>query len=91
MKKKRIDPHKPLTDAEWNSLGGPVMHGLEGLPKELQKAVRNTNAGGRPRSENPKQIITVRLDPHIVSALRAKGKGWQTRLNAFLSHNVGRI
>lgn len=91
MKKKKNDPHKPLTDEEWNSLGGPVMQGLDGLPKELRQAVLNTNLGGRPRSKNPKKLITVRLDPHIVTALRAKGRGWQTRLNAFLSNNVGLI
>jgi uncharacterized protein (DUF4415 family) len=91
MTKKEIDPHKPLTDAEWAALSGPVMHGLDGLPKVAKKAVLNTNFGGRPRSKNPKKIITVRLDPHIVEALRAKGKGWQTRLNAFLNSNVGLI
>ena len=39
---------------------------------------------GRPFSSNPKTAISVRLDSDVVAALKAGGKGWQTRLNATL-------
>lgn len=78
--KNRIDPHKPLTDAEWDAMG-PWMHGIDGLPKEIQAAIRRM---GRPKLESPKQKVTVRLDADLVSALRATGPGWQTRANAML-------
>lgn len=88
MKKKptkRIDLHKPLTDKEWDSMG-PTMYGLEGLPKEAQSAVRRFI--GRPRVEHPKEKVTVRFDPEILAALRAKGKGWQTKLNAVVRQAI---
>jgi len=82
MKKTRKpNLDKPLTDAEWNSLG-KTMHGISGLPKNVQQAVRNS--AGRPRVDNPKERVTVRLDPEILAALRAQGKGWQTRMNEVL-------
>src|SRR5690606_2990087 len=34
---------------------------------------------GRPPLENPKQAGKLRLDADLVAALRASGKGWQTR------------
>lgn len=36
---------------------------------------------GRPRSANPKQQITLRLDADIVERFRATGPGWQARIN----------
>lgn len=39
---------------------------------------------GRPKSANPKKQITLRLDAEIVDHFRAKGRGWQTRINSAL-------
>ena len=39
---------------------------------------------GRPVSDNPKAHVNLRLDPDVVAAFRATGRGWQTRLNAAL-------
>jgi uncharacterized protein (DUF4415 family) len=33
---------------------------------------------GRPRSEAPKQQVTLRLDPRTLGRLRARGRHWQT-------------
>ena len=60
---KKIDPHKPLTDKEWESLG-PVMYGIDGLPEEAQEAVRNVIRS------RPKPTITLRLDAELVAHLR---------------------
>ncbi len=43
---------------------------------------------GRPRSEAPKRQVTLRPDADLVEALRATGKGWQTRVNALLRRDV---
>lgn len=45
---------------------------------------------GRPPSAHPKERITLRLDHDIADALRASGKGWQTRVNAALRDWLGR-
>ena len=43
---------------------------------------------GRPKSDNPKIATTVRLDADVLSAFKATGKGWQTRMNAALRDYV---
>jgi uncharacterized protein (DUF4415 family) len=39
---------------------------------------------GRPPSDNPKVLVTLRLDADVVAHFRAGGPGWQTRANAAL-------
>jgi len=48
---------------------------------------------GRPKSEAPKEKINVRISPDVLAALRATGRGWQTRINALLREAVesGRV
>ena len=36
--------------------------------------------GGRPRSANPRQLISLRLPAEVVARWRATGPGWQTRM-----------
>lgn len=38
------------------------------------------NKGGRPRSENPKKLISIRLPENVIEKWRATGPGWQTRM-----------
>jgi len=44
---------------------------------------------GRPLSANPKQQVTLRLDPDVLEKFRATGKGWQSRINAELRKALG--
>ncbi len=83
-KSKSIDPPRPLTSAELDSMG-PWMFGIDGLPPELQAAVRRM---GRPRVAHPKEKVTVRLDHEVLAALRSKGRGWQTHMNTLLRQAV---
>lgn len=39
---------------------------------------------GRPKSEQPKQSITIRLDRDVVERFRETGPGWQGRINQAL-------
>jgi uncharacterized protein (DUF4415 family) len=43
---------------------------------------------GRPRMENPKQQVTLRLDRDVLDRLRASGPGWQSRVNEILKRAV---
>ena len=36
--------------------------------------------GGRPRSANPRQLISLRLPPEVIARWKATGPGWQTRM-----------
>lgn len=51
---------------------------LRGVPARL-RPVR-----GRPRSDAPKQRITIRLSPDVLAKFKAAGKGWQTRVDLAL-------
>ncbi|MCK7577781.1 MAG: BrnA antitoxin family protein [Chromatiales bacterium] len=45
---------------------------------------------GRPKSERPKERITIRFDQDVMAAFRATGPGWQTRMNDVLREYVER-
>ena len=45
---------------------------------------------GRPKVELPKARVSLRLDPEVVAAYRATGKGWQKRINDILARAVSR-
>jgi uncharacterized protein (DUF4415 family) len=41
--------------------------------------------GGRPRSPNPRKLISLRLPADVIARWRATGPGWQTRMVERLS------
>jgi uncharacterized protein (DUF4415 family) len=40
---------------------------------------------GRPKAEQVRERITIRLSPEVLEPFRASGPGWQTRMNAALA------
>jgi uncharacterized protein (DUF4415 family) len=57
--------------------------------KVVREAVGTFSNPGRPPSANPKQQVTLRLDPDVLEKFRATGKGWQSRINAELRKALG--
>ena len=49
----------------------------------LSRAV--VNKGGRPRSANPRKLISIRLPVDVIEQWKATGPGWQTRMANRLS------
>ncbi|MBB2165578.1 BrnA antitoxin family protein [Gluconacetobacter sp. 1b LMG 1731] len=45
--------------------------------RQGEKVVRK----GRPRSTNPKKLVSVRLDQDVLDGWRDTGPGWQGRIN----------
>lgn len=41
-----------------------------------------------PLSQENKQPVSLRLDPAVVDHFKAGGRGWQSRINAVLTHFV---
>ncbi len=39
---------------------------------------------GRPKSENPKILLSVRYSSEVVDFFKSTGKGWQTRMDEVL-------
>lgn len=54
----------------------------EELPEMTDEMFARTifKKAGRPRSANPKQMISLRLPPEVIARLKATGPGWQTRM-----------
>ena len=70
------DPDNPeLTDEQ-------IAKGGRSFAEVLPELARNL--GGRPKKENPKQAISIRLDSDVIAKFKATGPGWQTRMNAAL-------
>jgi uncharacterized protein (DUF4415 family) len=44
---------------------------------------------GRPKSDDPKKQVTLRLDSIVLEKFRAMGPGWQSRINAELRKALG--
>ena len=73
------DPDSPeLTDDDIAS-AKPF---AEAFPKIAETMRRNV--GGRPKSANPKQPISIRLDQDVIAKFKATGPGWQSRINEVL-------
>jgi len=51
-----------------------------------QKVVRR----GRPRSANPKQLLSLMLPPEVIASWRATGPGWQTRMAEVIESSAPR-
>lgn len=43
---------------------------------------------GRPKLDNPKRQVTLRLDGDVLDRLRQSGPGWQSRVNEILRKAV---
>lgn len=46
---------------------------------DLAESIRRSR--GRPAVDMPKRQISLRLDPDVIDAFKATGKGWQGRIN----------
>lgn len=57
--------------------------------KVVREAVGTWTKPGRPPTDHPKKQITLRLDPDVIDAFRATGKGWQSRVNKALREKLG--
>ncbi len=57
-------------------------HEYKELPEltEDMLARAKLKKGGRPKSENPRQMISLRLPPDVIERWKATGPGWQTRM-----------
>ena len=62
-------------------------HEYKELPELSEEALSRAvvNKGGRPRSANPRKLISIRLPVDVIERWRATGPGWQTRIAERLS------
>jgi uncharacterized protein (DUF4415 family) len=43
---------------------------------------------GRPRSESPKQLVSIRYSQEVLEYFRSSGAGWQSRIDGVLKNYV---
>jgi uncharacterized protein (DUF4415 family) len=62
-------------------------HEYKELPELTDEALSRAvvNKGGRPRSANPRKLISIRLPVDVIERWKATGPGWQTRIAERLS------
>jgi uncharacterized protein (DUF4415 family) len=62
-------------------------HEYRELPELTDHALSRAvvNKGGRPRSMNPRKLISIRLPIDVIERWKATGPGWQTRIAERLS------
>ncbi|WIY52664.1 BrnA antitoxin family protein [Devosia sp. YIM 151766] len=79
------DPAAPLTEEEIKTLRPAREFFAErGLPMPVPRKA------GRPRQDETKVRVTMRLDAGIVEHFKSQGPGWQTRINAVLAEKVAK-
>ena len=54
----------------------------------VQPAQSTPTRRGRPRLDNPKRQVTLRLDGDVIDRFRQTGPGWQSRINDILRKAV---
>lgn len=79
-----IDDENPEWTAEDFARARPASEVLPKLVGTGAAAEMLHPKRGRPVSTSPKAHVNIRLDPDVVAAFRATGRGWQTRLNSAL-------
>jgi uncharacterized protein (DUF4415 family) len=82
-KRPKFDPELHEENPEWTARDfARARPATEVLPPEVIAQFRNK--GGRPRAENPKQAVKLRIDADVLARFRESGPGWQTRINGIL-------
>lgn len=78
------DPDAPEATEDELAQAKPFSEAFPALADAMRK-----NIGGRPKAENPKVAISLRLDQDVVARFKASGPGWQTRMNRALRDAAG--
>ena len=60
------------------------------LAKQLKAMVPLKSLRGRPKIENPKQLVSVRYSAQVLEYFRGTGDGWQSRMDGVLLEYVSK-
>jgi uncharacterized protein (DUF4415 family) len=59
-------------------------------PAQLKAMVPIKALRGRPKSENKKQLVSVRYSPEVIAYFKSTGEGWQSLMDSVLRRYVAR-
>jgi uncharacterized protein (DUF4415 family) len=57
-------------------------------PNQLRAMIPLRNLRGRPKLENPKQLVSIRYSPEVLDYFRSTGPGWQSRMDGVLREHA---
>ncbi|ACI56876.1 conserved hypothetical protein-like protein [Rhizobium leguminosarum bv. trifolii WSM2304] len=80
-----VSDNPPLSKEEM-ARAKPFKEAFPDVAEKMEKAIA---ARGRPKLDNPKQPLNIRLDTDIIQFYKATGKGWQSRMNDALRKAAG--
>ena len=58
--------------------------------KQLKSMVPLRTLRGRPKSANPKQLVSIRYSAEVLEYFKSTGEGWQSRMDGVLREYVTR-
>lgn len=90
MPTKKLSSGIESSPAEWTDPDDAPKLTREWFQGADYKVAGRTVRRGRPKLDNPKQPIKLRLSPEVLAHFRASGAGWQTRINDALLKMVKR-
>ena len=56
--------------------------------KQLKAMVPLRTLRGRPKSESPKQLVSLRYSQEVLAYFKSTGEGWQSRIDSILREYV---
>lgn len=56
--------------------------------RQLKAMVPLRTLRGRPKSESPKQLVSVRYSQEVLAYFKSTGEGWQSRMDGVLREYV---
>ncbi len=75
---------------EWTSEDfAKTRAGSEVLPPEFLKAFKRTPGRPKGSTTSNKSLVSLRLDKDVLEKFKAKGPGWQSRINEALRKAAG--
>jgi uncharacterized protein (DUF4415 family) len=79
------------TDAEDRAIHRAAKADPDAQPltaSQLKRMVPLKLVLGRPKLENPKQLVSIRYSQEVLEFFRATGAGWQSRMDGVLKKHV---
>ncbi|AJP57978.1 hypothetical protein UC34_15370 [Pandoraea vervacti] len=89
--KLKKQSRQDLDNPEWTKKGfakaKPASEVLPGIVGE-EASEKLLRPRGRPKADQTKERINIRLSPEVVEYFKASGRGWQTRIDVALQQFI---
>lgn len=90
LKRPPISMPTAAEDREITSAAKGDPDALPLTPKQLKAMISMQALRGRPKSVNPKQLVSVRYSQEVLAYFKSTGEGWQSRMDGVLREYVTR-